>query len=50
MDNTQETRATEQRMIYPTKVRCPECHRVFDLTNPEDAEEVEFGHDCEGEA
>jgi hypothetical protein len=30
-----------------TKVRCPECHRVFDLTNEDDAEEWTYGHDCE---
>lgn len=26
---------------------CIECNRVFDLTNPDDAEEWTFGHDCE---
>lgn len=29
------------------KVRCPECGRVFDLTDPDDAAEWGFGHDCE---
>jgi len=31
--------------IKPT---CPECGRVFDLSNDEDAEEWGYGHDCEG--
>jgi len=31
----------------PTIVKCPECDRVFDLSNEEDAEEVAYGHDCE---
>ena len=26
---------------------CPECGREFDLTDPIDAEEWLFGHDCE---
>ena len=26
---------------------CPECGRVFDLTDPGDANDVFFGHDCE---
>lgn len=26
---------------------CPECHRVFDLTDPVDAMEASYGHDCE---
>lgn len=30
-------------------VRCPECGRAFDLLNPEDVEEYEYGHDCEEE-
>ena len=32
-----------------TKVTCPECNRVFDLTNEQDAEEWAYGHDCESE-
>lgn len=30
-----------------TKVQCPECGRTFDLTDPTDAEEAAYGHDCE---
>lgn len=29
---------------------CPECGRVFDLTNAVDAEEAAYGHDCEAPA
>jgi len=29
------------------KVKCPECGRVFDLTDPDDNDEWYFGHDCE---
>ena len=27
--------------------RCTECGRVFDLTDPDDAAEAAYGHDCE---
>lgn len=27
--------------------QCPECGRVFDLTDPTDADEWAYGHDCE---
>jgi hypothetical protein len=27
---------------------CRECARVFDMTDPVDAEEWHYGHDCEG--
>lgn len=27
--------------------QCPECGRIFDLTNDEDAGESYWGHDCE---
>jgi len=30
-----------------TKARCPECGRVFDLLDPDDAAEYHYGHDCE---
>lgn len=30
-----------------TSKTCPECGRVFDLTNETDAEEWQYGHDCE---
>ena len=26
---------------------CPECDRVFDLLDPEDAAQFAYGHDCE---
>lgn len=26
---------------------CPECHRVFDLLDEDDAGEFYYGHDCE---
>lgn len=29
------------------KRRCPECGRVFDLTDENDADEFYSGHDCE---
>ena len=32
------------------KPTCPECGRVFDLTDPTDADEWAYGHDCEVEA
>lgn len=28
-------------------MRCPECGRVFDLTDETDAQEWAYGHDCE---
>lgn len=31
------------------KVRCPECGRVFDLLDEEDADEAAHGHDCEAD-
>jgi endogenous inhibitor of DNA gyrase (YacG/DUF329 family) len=34
-------------MKIMTKVRCPECGRVFDLTDEDDANEWYYGHDCE---
>jgi hypothetical protein len=30
-----------------TKAKCPECGRVFDLTDEDDASEWLYGHDCE---
>jgi len=29
------------------KRQCPECGRIFDLTDETDAEEWAYGHDCE---
>jgi hypothetical protein len=37
----------EGREQLPTRARCPECHRVFDLLDEVDAEEWAYGHDCE---
>ena len=31
----------------PTKAKCPECGRVFDLLDEDDAAEWYYGHDCE---
>ena len=31
------------------KLECPECLRVFDLSNEDDANEWYYGHDCEVE-
>jgi hypothetical protein len=33
--------------IIDGKSACPECIRVFNLYNSEDAEEYYYGHDCE---
>lgn len=33
--------------LFGATVQCVECGRVFDLTDPEDSEEYEYGHDCE---
>ena len=29
------------------KVRCPECGRIFDMADENDADEAIHGHDCE---
>ena len=34
-------------MEIRTKYMCIECERVFNLLNEIDAEEWEYGHDCE---
>lgn len=34
-------------MLVDTTVTCPECGRVFDLTDIDDAGEWHYGHDCE---
>lgn len=34
-------------MELPTKAKCPECGRVFDLADEDDAGEFYYGHDCE---
>ena len=41
-------RETQARIGGPPALRqCPECNRVFDLTDEGDAEEWAYGHDCE---
>lgn len=32
-----------------SKAKCPECNRVFDLLEEDDASEFYYGHDCEEE-
>jgi hypothetical protein len=32
-----------------TKIQCPECPRVFNLLNEDEAGEYYYGHDCEAE-
>ena len=34
-------------MKIQTKAKCPECGRVFDLTDETDVDEWAYGHDCE---
>jgi hypothetical protein len=34
-------------ITIPTRAKCYECSRVFDLTNQLDADEWAYGHDCE---
>jgi NOL1/NOP2/fmu family ribosome biogenesis protein len=34
-------------MKFSSKAKCPECHRVFNLLDEEDADEFYYGHDCE---
>ena len=36
-------------MKVKTKMECPECDRLFDLLDEEDANEWYYGHDCESE-
>lgn len=33
--------------LVRTRARCPECGRVFDLTDEDEANEWYYGHDCE---
>lgn len=36
--------------LIPTdKPICPECHRVFNLNDPNDAADWYYGHDCEAQ-
>jgi len=34
-------------MQLETTATCPECSRVFDLFDVDEAEEFYYGHDCE---
>ena len=34
-------------ITIPTKAKCYECGRVFDLLSENDAQEWYYGHDCE---
>ena len=35
--------------MFKLKAKCPECNRVFDLLDEDDANEWSYGHDCEVE-
>lgn len=37
----------ETTIKVQTRVRCPECDRVFDLLDGDDVDELFYGHDCE---
>lgn len=48
MNNNKGASMNGKTMVkLATRVVCPGCERVFDLTNPDDADEVAYGHDCE---
>jgi len=48
-DNTMTTTYNHnQTRPEPTCRKCPECERVFDLRDYDDANEWHYGHDCEG--
>lgn len=32
---------------HSDKAECPECNRVFDLFDEDDANDWHYGHDCE---
>jgi hypothetical protein len=34
-------------MKVKTKMECPECDRLFDLLDEDEANEWYYGHDCE---
>lgn len=42
-----ERKALVPPMRHVATRTCPECGRVFDLSNPVDADELAYGHDCE---
>jgi len=41
--------STARMVAIAPRTKCPECGRVFDLTDETDAEEWAYGHDCEEE-
>jgi hypothetical protein len=46
------TGTVKQEITFPVRriavsKSCPECGRIFDLLNSEDAEEFYYGHDCD---
>ena len=49
MATTSNGRTTYEQWIFsdPWRCECQECGRRFDLTKQDDAEEYEYGHDCE---
>jgi hypothetical protein len=40
---------TARNLGLPLTGTCPECGRVFDLLDEDDAAELAYGHDCEPE-
>lgn len=44
------TTITPRGVRILTARKCVECGRMFDLLNPDDADEWAYGHDCEVEA
>lgn len=45
IDHPTDPPTTLVRMM--DRARCPECGRVFDLADEDDAAEWAYGHDCE---
>jgi hypothetical protein len=37
-------------MQVPTKAKCGECARVYNLLDEDEANEWFYGHDCEGQS
>jgi hypothetical protein len=37
-------------MQVPTKAKCPECARVYNLLDEDEANEWFYGHDCVGQS
>lgn len=47
MTNPNPTRIVLGGLVLPTTATCPECGRVFNLLDEDDAGEFYYGHDCE---